>query len=366
MSDERQYNSKLNKHEFNERKLVLKSRPRMVFLELTRTCNLFCSMCRGRIINDKEFFMNDFILDKIRKELFPYVEYFDLRGWGESTLDDRLLDIVKEINNKSVKINLYTNLTTRNEEYWKEIIINNVSLAISIESAREGRYEVFRRGGDFNKLVANLNAIMSVVNEKGLENIPFFTTVVSEENSEDISDIIDLAAKFGIKRVQLNTITKGSGNENDNYPQIGIKIQNNNKLMLDLREIVNHSKRSGVCVEIASNLFTMNDHNWGQCIHPWTYTYIRFDGCVGFCDHLLAHNDSIMGNLNNDSFMDIWNNEKYLDIRSKHLKQDFSHFRKVGIECDWCYGNRYGNCEYLFEKEYSPINILDYLKKIEQ
>jgi hypothetical protein len=78
---------------------------------------------------------------------------------------------------------------------------------------------------------------------------------------------------------------------------------------------------------------------------------------VGFCDHLVAHPDSVMGNILETPFMEIWNSEEYKEIRREHIAKEFHRWHDVGIECDWCYKNRYADCEYLFEKSYTPFDL---------
>lgn len=83
-------NSKLNHEEYMADRFILNSYPRFLFLELTRNCNLHCSMCRPYNLFKNEWFMSDEVLGRVSEQLFGNVEVVDLRGFGESTLD-RLL-----------------------------------------------------------------------------------------------------------------------------------------------------------------------------------------------------------------------------------------------------------------------------------
>ncbi|WP_239374320.1 hypothetical protein [Frankia sp. Cj5] len=65
---------------------VLTCRPLVVFLELTRDCNLHCAMCRSSSDSFRGMNMPRDILLEIAEELFPSAALVDLRGWGESTL----------------------------------------------------------------------------------------------------------------------------------------------------------------------------------------------------------------------------------------------------------------------------------------
>ena len=117
----RRRNSSLNQKEFIQKRISLTSRPRIVFLELTRRCNLRCRMCREANPHIQILDMKDSVLSRVFQELVPYVEAVDLRGDGESSLDPRLKELIVTLTQAGIRTHLYTNLTTHDPEYWKEI-----------------------------------------------------------------------------------------------------------------------------------------------------------------------------------------------------------------------------------------------------
>ena len=353
--DIRKANSTLNHLEFEQKKIRLESRPRMLFLELTRSCNLMCDMCRGKLLKGSHLDMPADVLDRVDRELFPYVECVDVRGWGESTLDDRLLTLVDTLNERQVRVNLFTNLTTRSPGYWQEMGKREINIAISLEAGTRETYGKYRKGGRYDTFVSNLDALTGERQKRGIETDLYFTVVVSDENLPELPGIVQLASRCGIPLIRLNAITKDQ--TEGNYPQIGVGRDNKKVLDNVMEEVRGLSKLSGIRIQYSTNLIMTDDAGFDLCIHPWSYVFVRHDGAVGFCDHLVAHPGSIIGNLMEETFMEIWNSEEYLEIRREHLRGEFARWHEKGIECDWCYKNRFADCEYLFEPNYTPFEL---------
>lgn len=353
--DTRKMNSALNHFEFEQKKIILKSRPRMLFLELTRTCNLMCKMCRDSVIKGNNLSMPEDTLNRISMELFPYVECVDVRGWGESTLDDRLKPLMDTLVEKGVRVNLFTNLTTRTTKYWEDMGKRNINLAISLEAGTKDSYGKYRRGAKFDTFVSNLAALISQRQKSRVPSDIYFSVVVSDENLLELLGILRLASCYNIPLIRLNAITRNQSS--NSYPTIGVSWHKQKDFENVIEEIRHFSFSSNVKIQYSTNLLSTNDAGFDLCIHPWTYVFVSYDGAVGFCDHLVAHPDAIIGNILRTSFMEIWNSRKYKEIRQEHIKKEFERLHKLGVECDWCYKNRYADCEYLFERSYIPYEL---------
>ena len=335
---------------------VVTDMPEFVFVELTRNCNMMCTMCRPNNIFKKENEMPDEILNKVIEQILPTAKIVDLRGWGESTLDNRLLPLIKDLTNKGKIVSLYTNFQARDENYWKEMLSTNLHLAISLRSANKKHYEEMMVNAKFEKLINHLSLIPK-------NNNAYFTVVIGDENIDDIIDIIKLAHQFNIKEIQLNPLSyfrKGM-----EYPITGITKDYQDYAIEVFKNANKIADELNVKLTICADLLSRSTQKcYGTCIHPWYYCYIRKDGGVGFCNHLLCTEEAIMGNLKDNDFKDIWNNEKYKKIRDYHLNKDFSFLKAQTIECDWCYENRFGDLEFLVCPEKKNLTMAEYLKKV--
>lgn len=353
----RKENFELNKYEYETNKIILKSRPRTLFLELTRNCNMHCNMCRPYNWFRSDWFMKDEVLEKVKTDLFPYVSMVDLRGFGESTLDSRLIPLANMLKEKNVQTMIFTNMCTQDENYWKELIRTNINIAISIETANPQKYAQIRRGGNFSRMKSNLQ---SAVNEAAGNNTPYFTVVLSDENLYDIKELVNFAAECGVNKIQLNPISKMNSQNPYGICDYGFTKLSKNDVRKEFEIINELAEKNNIIIEIAANLFNENNVHKDKCLHPWSYVFIKYDGSVGFCDHLARVDASLNGNIMEQSFMDIWNGDEYQHLRKAHLSSNYDLLEKQGIECRWCEKNRYGNCESFIDARFTAIDLKRY------
>lgn len=350
--DLRAANALLNSAETARAATVLQSRPRTIFVELTRSCNLACPMCRPAIVSHRSLAMTDEILDRVRTELFPYVEVVDLRGYGESALDNRLLPLVDEVNRLGATPKIITNLAPRAPGWWAELGSRAILVGISLEAASPGLYESTRRGARYPRFRANLEALRAAQLARGGEADLYFNVTVSDETVDEICGLVDLAVAHQIPLITLNPLfhdddALGEGQR----PRVGVSHTALPALRASLTAAQELAQRSGVELRVGANLGSGCSARGGyeQCIHPWSYVYIRHDGGIGFCDHLTTHDAAIYGHLATDDFMAVWNSPSYQQLRSDHGGRDFARLRAQEIECGWCYANRFTDAEHLID-----------------
>ena len=65
--------------------------PEYFFIELTQNCNLYCTMCRPHKMINENWFMSDELLELSLSLAERYAKVADLSGWGEASLDSRLI-----------------------------------------------------------------------------------------------------------------------------------------------------------------------------------------------------------------------------------------------------------------------------------
>lgn len=336
--------------------------PSYFFIELTRNCNLSCPMCRQEVMEDKSWFMEDGILEKALAAAEKYAKVVDLRRWGESTLDDRLIPIALRLKEKGIKTRLYSNFNARDEQYYRELAGTGIEIAISIESGNGEKYRRLRRGGELQKVERHLEAFIDECRKEGLPNLPYFTTVVSDDNLDELDSLVELAAKHGIGRIELNPIQTREGGRS--FARIGNTERE--AAMASLKRLASMAEDKGVAVLTAATLFNEYSVPLFECIHPRRYCVIEMDGTVNFCDHARKCPESSMGNLKDMSLEEIWNGDRFKEIRLKHQHFDFADLKAAGIECNWCVRNRYGNSEYLVEPGIEPIPLKEYLSGLER
>ncbi len=349
-------NDKLNLLEWETGKTFLTSYPRMIFIEFTRACNLYCSMCRPHRLCSKNLFMPQNILDKIEKELVPFAECIDVRGWGESTLDERLLPFIRKYSFLK-KINLYSNLNTRSVKYWEELAEMPINIILSIESAIPERYALFRRGGNYQTLLKHLSVI------KNKRAKLYLAATVTNDNIDDLFSLAELAKAFNAEFLQLSPLSRQNPKISTDYPIMG--IDKHTSIKQNLERLLEYAMHEKISICVSANLETINSGGFNRCIHPWAYCFLRFDGKVGFCDHLLCKKFGFIGDLRETSFKQIWNSQYAQFVRKCHITNQLNLLAKRGIECDWCYQNRYANFEFMIYPNYTPLPLKDYINLIQ-
>jgi pyruvate-formate lyase-activating enzyme len=144
--------------------------PTHVDIELSSLCNLKCTMCphgSGESQFDKGLIDYD-LARKVIRECGEYgVTSLKFSGRGEATLHpkfEELVEYAKSLGIMDVMFN--TNGLLLTEKRIKRIVDAGVDLIIiSIDGVTKETYEKIRVGGDFDKLMHNVNYLLNYRNE---------------------------------------------------------------------------------------------------------------------------------------------------------------------------------------------------------
>jgi len=329
----KQENKKSNLAEYNKKKIILSSYPLELFVELTRNCNGWCIMCPRRHFDKEKLYdprrnMSFDLFKNIADSLFPYAEYVDLRGFGESTILPDFLNYVKYALKFNCKLGLVTNFTIRNDYLWKFLFKNDFTLGISLDGATQTTYEKIRAGSKFSDLMHNLNLLSKFLEKNNTNSYISFMVTVQKDNIHEIAEIVKLAKQVGIKNVELNPIN-GCGE---------IRVEDSEIIASAVNRAMGIARKENINLAISGSLRGSGGTRINaqyKCSRPWSSAYITYDGGVGPCNHRITPPPLIFGNLNKDSFSRIWNNFNFQLFR-KTIHTDL-RFDK----CNWCYNNRY-------------------------
>lgn len=348
-------NSNLNFQEYNDRKAILESYPQCLIVELTRSCNLKCRMCRD---SNKEFVKHKMpveIFNKIDNELFDKAKLIDLRGWGESLILDNIIEIIERVAKKGAMIRFVTNLSYRRKDVFEVLAKYNCKIDISLDSADEQILYQIRGGANLKVIKENLSLLTDFYKQYqgNTDNLGFLTTV-QYPALNTLYQLIPFAAKFSIKQIRLFPVAID--------PESILSLENkDDEINLMLQKVTALSKQYGITAIAGSKMgcLPVNALNIPACIHPWAYCYIAYNGKVGFCDHLIgpAFDDILIGDLNLTSFREIWNSIEWQNLRLNHLTKrtksahNFEH-------CSWCYENKYIDFEDIFDQSLSSSKVI--------
>jgi radical SAM protein with 4Fe4S-binding SPASM domain len=352
---QRRTNSALNLEEFAAGAIILRSRPQVLFVELTENCNLHCLMCRSAGKYDASKNMDRDLFHRIAEEIFPHAAIVDLRGWGESTILKDFLYYLEQTSRYGCRPRIVTNLTVGNEELWRRLVAHQAIIAISFDAATSETFARLRPGSRLPHILANLDVIADECRALGrtLDDI-YFNVVAQAEALDELPRIVDLAAEYGLRRVHINPVTLSPSHPG----HLSRHVDGVRRALGSLKE---RSQATGVEVTLGAALDeTLAEPGAAakRCTHPWVYCLVNHAGKVGFCDHLIGAGTGryLLGDLRETSFDDIWNGPAYQDLRRQHVRWAEGLGERFE-ECNWCYRNRYIDFEDMTVPEYAELTV---------
>lgn len=287
-------------------KKYLSNFPTHVLIEPASICNLRCVMCYQM---DNKFTGDDIkknsnkeMMGKMDLELFKKVidecskegaGAISIGSRGEPMINTKFIDMVNYLRDKKfydIKIN--SNGSAITEKISHAILQSDINiLVISCDANDPDLYSKIRRGGNFKRLLKNI-------------------------------DLINRIRKSDYKNSKLEIRISGvyfhpDQNENDFYNFWKDKVDTVSYVKVQNRwDTYNNPK-----------IIEKNN----PCDFLWEKLYVWWDGTTNPCDEdylsLLSP-----GNVNNNSIKDIWNSKKFNDLRELHL----SNNRINKKPCDRC------------------------------
>ena len=302
----------LNKKEFIGRKLNLTTYPSRLYIELTRNCNMKCKMCYQYFIdNNSSKVMSFDLFKKIADELFLYAKFVDLRGFGESIILPNFLDYVNYALKFDCDFGLISNLSVKNDKLWGHLIKNNLWIGISIDGADKKTYGEIRNEKYFNQVVKNIKLLVSL-SKKYKTDIKrlYFIVVVQQANIGKLDEIVLLAKKLGIKKIEFKPVN--SHDSSVNFSGIKKLMRENIKSPIEL------AKKEGIKLKLTGSFFNevfekkLDYEIMKKCGRAWSQVYIAYNGFIGPCNH---RHDLLFGSLKYWEFQETWNNSYFQIFR---------------------------------------------------
>ena len=298
--------------------------PTNTMLELGNVCNLHCSMCPREYEYGKAMdvgFMPIENFKKIIDELYPYLDSIGLTGLGETLLYPQLLEAVEYIKSKkkSLIITISTNAHFRG---FKEKIAPILPYIDNIQFSIDGigdTYEHIRKGASF----AEVNDNIQFTVKKG-KNVTFMLNcVVSPENYWQMKEIVEYANKQCIHYVNFNCVSIASApNISRDYYDF-FKSESFLYSVNEVRTLAKLYKHMEITGPDYPYQGTFRD-----CIFPWEYPYITWDGfyvpCCGKPFPKLLN----FGNVFEDGVMTVLNSAKaqaFRELWQKNTPPSFCH-----------------------------------------
>jgi len=338
----RDANRRLARSEFSAGQVVLQSRPRALFVELTRHCNLACAMCRTPGEVPPTLRMSESTFARVEAELFPTADMIDLRGWGESLILPEFADRAARASVHGAALRVVTNLSFRRDAVLDLLAELGFYVGVSIDSADAALLSFLRGGAKLDLIESNLACLAAKYHRRGIADRITLYVTCQRPALATLERLVDLAARAGVTEIRLAPVGTGLS-----FLSLASASAEVTEALGRVRARAEHANvRVSLTASLVDDMFPKEDTS--ACLHPWTWCYVTYNGRLGFCDHLLAADHYTFGTLETMAFDEIWNGPAWTALRQEHLAQrraSAPHFR----ECAWCYTNRHVDCEDLVE-----------------
>ncbi len=288
-------------------KSLVMTYPTNAMIELGNVCNLHCRMCPREHEYGKAMDVGFMPLDKAMRivdEIYPYLDSIGLTGLGETILYPHLLEIVRYIKSKkkSIVITISTNAHFKGYKERIEPLLPYIdNIQFSIDGVGD-TYDAIRQGASFQEVSDNIRFTM----EKGKSATFMLNCVVMPENYFQMKEVAEYARQMHIEYVNFNaaSIVANPKETRDYYRFFRTKEY------LDALEAMRAYAGEHPDMEITGIDAPGDDGTFHDCIYPWEYPYITWDGfyvpCCGKPFPKLLN----FGNVFDSGVMEVLNGKK--------------------------------------------------------
>lgn len=307
--------------------------PELVYLELTRGCNLNCLYCyyHSDLLGERELAPgSDMPFEKVKELVSEFaklkVKKVWLTGEGEPFLYPKIGKVLKMIKAIGAETHFFTNATFGADALKLLPLIDR--LYINLSASNRETYERLqdtRKSGFFDAVVSNIAKISALKERRGLHVSLEVNFIINKLNFREINGFILLCKKVGVDRINFSVLNQDTHNmslilsdedikEFSGMLDFGLEPHPNTN-MENIREIFKNEsfirsrqERRGY----DGGLFRFN-----SCFLGWISSYIDIKGNVFVCCFRQKPED-IAGNIYDKSFSDIWNSQAFHEIRLRY------------------------------------------------
>lgn len=178
-----------------------------LILDLTKRCNMRCTGCIY-LLYDKNYFTNDDMsIDDAKVIVKSFVDKgiseIYLTAEGEISLVRYLPSLIRYISDLGVKVLLNTNGLVMTDELETVLLEEVKTIYISLDGYDGNTYERHRGVDGYDKVVANINRLIS--RREQLTTKPYIAIayVAYEERIQDVATMISLAEELEVDRIEF-------------------------------------------------------------------------------------------------------------------------------------------------------------------
>lgn len=308
-------NRDLNFREYEEQKVVLKSYPTSIFVQVDAPCNIDCLFCSRPEVYP--YFNLDEFRIKYEEKLLPAlqrVERINITGSGELLLlpeAKRNLDYFNQFN--LAEKMFATNGSSLTPKMVDHIIESNNKylIHISMHCCDPITHKKITRANTYAAVIQNINYAMKA--KKQTKNLRInFIFVATTENIDKLPDYVKFAADKGADAVVVyyNFVYRLDQKYLSTY-----FCKDKTNQMFDEAEKL--AKALNINLQLPQRYKQKEYLCEQKCREAWTQLMINPSGDVITCDAAGDLRETI---LDKKDFMDLWNGKYFVEVRKKLLK----------------------------------------------
>ena len=308
-------NRDLNFREYEEQKVVLKSYPTSIFVQVDAPCNIDCLFCSRPEIYP--YFNLDEFRAKYEEKLLPVlqrVERINITGSGELLLlpeARRNLDYFNQF--KFADKMFATNGSSLTPKMVDHIIESNnrYLIHISMHCCDPFTHKKMTRANTYAAVMQNVNYVMKAKKQTNKLRVNFIF-VATTENIDKLPDYVKFAAAKGADAVVVyyNFVYRLDQKYLSTY-----FCKDKTNQMFDEAEKL--AKELGVNLQLPQRYKQKEYLCEQKCREAWTQLMINPSGDVITCDAAGDLRETI---LDKKDFMELWNGKYFVEIRKRLLK----------------------------------------------
>lgn len=167
--------------------------PKVVIIETVNRCNLNCIMCPQDKLQRPTGSMPEYLYHKIIDDIAQHAPE-ETQVWlaimGEVLLlKQKAIDYIKYAVDSGIKeVNLNTNLVLADEEICRGLVDSRLSkIIVGMDAATAPTYEKVRVGGDFDRLLQNIDMLLKFKEERGQDTPEIILQfIIQKENEHEV------------------------------------------------------------------------------------------------------------------------------------------------------------------------------------
>lgn len=302
-----------------------------LYLELTDSCNLNCSICYRRSWEEKPVHMDRALYEKIRTEIYatPSIRNIVFGGIGEPSCAPDFTERLQDF--KDHHLTITSNGVALTDEMIHGMVVNANLVMISIDGL-EGRFLKIR-GTNLQRIVENIKRINAEKDRTGIRTLQVgIQFVLSKDNADDLLGVLKLACDLKVATFVVSNLLPQVAENKDKILYSRFENPETRKLFDELRRAAflkgmsttipsYELKTDRRCSFIEDDALFINAK--GEAVPCYRFSHSSKEYVFGREKQVTKH---VFGSVMKDSISDIYEDRAY------------SRFRKS------VYNGRYPSC----------------------